>query len=210
LPPGGPVVAYVGRLAPEKELTLLLRAWPSVEAASSATLLVMGDGPLAPVVKRFARDHRVHQTPFQQDRSTVADVLAAVDLVVTPGSIETFGLAQLEAMASGAAVVAPRTGGAGEMVSRSGGGRRFLAGEPSDLARTVAELLSDAAAMRHLGNAGRAYAERHCSWDHVFDTLFAMYGRLRQCRTATDDGVLLKRWSAPRIERRTGLYGDHV
>ena len=198
LPIDTPLVAYLGRLAPEKELPLLLRAWPEIQAASDAALLVMGDGPLAPAVRRLTSDYRVHVHAFRQERDTVADTLAAADLVVTPGSIETFGLSQLEAMASGTPVVAPTAGGAGKLILRSHGGRRFEPGNPRSLARTVTELLADADLRRQLGCAGRSFAEGHHSWERVFDTLFGMYGEMGLARRPVD----IRRFRVSLIRRR--------
>ena len=198
VPIDGPLVAYLGRLAPEKELPLLLRAWPEIQETSNATLLVVGDGPLASAARRLKQEYRVHVHPFQEDRATVADTLAAADLVVTPGSIETFGLAQLEAMASGTPVVAPQTGGAGELILRSHGGRRFEPGNPRSLARTVTDLLSNAELRRQLGCAGRSFAQRDHSWDRVFETLFAVYAEISS------------RWGVPRLERRVVFDGNDV
>ena len=174
----GPLVAYVGRLAPEKELTLLLHAWSAVENRSSGTLLVMGEGPLEPLVRRMTTSHRIVLHPFERDRGQVADVLAAADVFVSPGTIETFGLAALEAMACGTPVVAPDVGGAGELVSRSGGGQLFRGGSIDSLVMTLGELLDDPIRLALLGRVARRYVEREHDWDRVFDDLFALYERL--------------------------------
>jgi alpha-1,6-mannosyltransferase len=188
IPAHGPLVAYVGRLAAEKELTLLLRAWPVIENRSSATLVVMGEGPLEPTVRRMATGNRIVVHPFERDRGNVADVLAAADVFVSPGTIETFGLAALEAMACGTPVVAPDSGGAGELVGRSGGGRRFRGGSADSLVATVCELLDDPTRLALLGRVARRYVEREHDWNRAFDDLFALYARLAH-RTSMEQRI---------------------
>ena len=178
-----PLVAFVGRLAPEKELTLLLRAWRAIENRCSATLLVMGEGPLEPQVERAALNGRIVLVPFQKDRGMVADILAAADLLVAPGTIETFGLAALEAMACGTPVIAPDSGGASELVSRSGAGESFIGGNVDALVSAVCGLLDHPIRLAVLGRVGRRYVEREHDWQRVFDDLFSLYARLVQAAT---------------------------
>ncbi|HEY7234869.1 MAG TPA: glycosyltransferase [Gemmatimonadaceae bacterium] len=178
-----PVVAFAGRLAPEKELTLLLHAWRAIENRCSATLLVMGEGPLEQQVRRAALSGRVVLLPFQRDRAMVADILAAADLLVVPGTIETFGLAALEAMACGTPVVVPDSGGASELVSRSGAGESFIGGNADSLVSAVCGLLDDPVRLAVLGRVGRRYVEREHDWQRVFDDLFALYARLVHAET---------------------------
>jgi hypothetical protein len=63
-----------------------------------------------------------------------------------------------------------------EAVTRSGAGRLYAAGDVGHAAEVAVALLeSDLAA---LGAIGRRYAETHHAWDHVFDRLFEVYGRI--------------------------------
>ena len=59
------------------------------------------------------------------DRDELADLLAAADLMVSPCSIETFGLSALEALASGTPLLGADRGGIGETIARSGAGATF-------------------------------------------------------------------------------------
>ncbi len=172
-----PVVAFVGRFVVEKELELLVDAWPAIARETGATLLLVGAGPREAALRhRMARlgGARVIWRPFESDRERIADLLAAADLYVAPGSTETFGLAPLEALASGTPVVSADRGGVAEQVLRSGAGAVFAAGDASDLARVVIAQLSrgDRAAV---ARQGRTYAEREHGWDMVFDRLFDVY-----------------------------------
>ena len=174
--PHGPLVGFAGRLAPEKRLDVLLRAWPSVSRATGATLVIAGDGPWRERLRALAPDASVHWLPFEPDRDALADLLAALDVYVSPGDIETFGLAALEALASGTPVLSADRGGGAELVERSGGGALFAAGRAASLAEAAVALLrADLAA---LGRRARDYAEREHGWDAAFDRIFALYASL--------------------------------
>jgi alpha-1,6-mannosyltransferase len=172
--PEGPVAAFVGRFAQEKELEVLLTGWCEVNQRTGAQLVLVGDGPMrARLVAQADGAPWVRFLPYETDREKLADFLAAVDIVVAPSSNETFGLAPLEALASGTPVLTADRGGISEQIEKSGAGARFVSGEPRSLAEEAVTLLhSDLAA---LGARGRAFAERDHSWESVFDRIFALY-----------------------------------
>ncbi|MBL0172919.1 MAG: glycosyltransferase [Gemmatimonadaceae bacterium] len=171
--PGGPLAGFVGRFAREKELEMVLDAWMEVERRTGARLVLVGAGPLEAALRAHRYGSRVHFVPFQSDRSTLADVLAAFDLYLAPGRIETFGLSSLEALASGTPVLSADEGGVSEQVRSSGAGRTFVSGEAASLAEEAVSMFGDD--LSALGRRGRVYAEREHAWDSVFDRLFEVY-----------------------------------
>jgi alpha-1,6-mannosyltransferase len=171
--PEGPLAIYVGRLAAEKEVDLLLTAWPEVERRTGARLALVGDGPARRRLQRRPGSDRMCWLPFQHDRDRLADLLAAADLAVAPCSIETFGLSALEALASGTPLLSADRGGVAETVGRSGAGAVFASGEAGALAEVAQCLLQGELAS--LGAAGRGYAEAHHGWDAVLDRIFDVY-----------------------------------
>jgi alpha-1,6-mannosyltransferase len=171
--PDGPLALYVGRLAAEKEVSLLLSAWPEVERRCGAKLVLVGDGPARSVLKASAGGQCAIWLPFERDRDLLADLYAAVDFCVSPGSLETFGLAAIESFASGTPVLSANIGGVAENVGLSGGGRLFAARDRGSLvAEAIALLQSD---LTGIGAKGRSYVEAHHGWDTVFDGLFSIY-----------------------------------
>jgi alpha-1,6-mannosyltransferase len=171
--PEGPLALFVGRIAREKELDLLLASWPDVERRTGARLVLIGEGPSRQRLQRQAGSDRFVWLPFQADRERLADLMAAADLYVAPCSLETFGLSALEALASGTPVLTADRGGVAETVSRSGAGVHFQSGDRAALVEAAAALLSGNLA--DLGARGRAYVEAHHGWDLVFDRLFDIY-----------------------------------
>lgn len=174
--PDAPLAGFVGRFAREKHLDVLLDAWPSVERATGARLVLVGAGPLEERLRAHPYGARTTFLPFQLDRTRLAELLGALDLVVAPGPLETFGLAALEALASGTPVLGADRGGVAELVALSNAGATFEAGNAASLAETAtSQLRGDLASQ---GARGRAYAERHHSWSAVLDRLFDIYRSL--------------------------------
>jgi alpha-1,6-mannosyltransferase len=171
--PEGPLALFVGRFAREKELDVLLDAWPAIQRRSGARLVLIGDGPARRRLQRRPGSERLFWLPFERDRERLADLLAAVDLYVSPCSLETFGLSALEAIASGTPLVTADRGGVAETVTRSGAGARFASGDAASLADTVCRMLT--ADLDTMGARGRSYAEAHHGWDTVLDRIFDIY-----------------------------------
>jgi alpha-1,6-mannosyltransferase len=171
--PDGPLAIFVGRLAGEKELDVLVTAWREVERRTGARLAIVGGGPARRRLLGMRGAERVYWIPYQQDRDVLADLLAAADLYVSPGSVETFGLSALEALASGTPLLGADRGGVAETVARSGAGAVFASGSATSLAEEAERLLGGDLAS--LGAVGRRYAEAHHGWDAVLDRLFAVY-----------------------------------
>jgi glycosyltransferase involved in cell wall biosynthesis len=92
------LVGCVGRLHTSKGQDLLVRAFLQAAPADAALVLV-GEGPLLPDLELLAADdRRVH---FVGYRHGISDLLAEMDVFVSPSREESFGLAILEAMRAG-------------------------------------------------------------------------------------------------------------
>ena len=171
--PAGRLAMYVGRIAGEKDLDVLLAAWPRIERRTGARLVIVGEGPARLSLLEAPGGDQAIWLPFQRDRDQLADLYAAVDLAVAPGPAETFGLAAVEALSSGNPILSVDQGGVAETVSRSGAGMLYASGDADHLAEVAERLL--AADLPSLGLVARRYAESHHSWDGVFERLFSVY-----------------------------------
>ena len=109
-----PVVAYVGRLAAEKNIPLAVRAFLTMrEINKSCRFVLVGDGPLRASLER---DHSDFIFCGVQRGEELARHYASVDIFVFPSMTETFGNVVTEAMASGLAVVAYDCAAAGQHI----------------------------------------------------------------------------------------------
>jgi alpha-1,6-mannosyltransferase len=173
IPTDRPLVVYAGRLAPEKSLDVAVEGWRRFDSAQQATLLIIGDGPARVALERQTMGMSIRFLPFEESRERMADLLAASDVFLAPGSLETFGLSAVEALACGTPVVSADGGAVAEHVTRSRAGCVFRAGD----AESVAGALRRCFAMHpeQLGAMGRAFVEREHGWDTVFDRIFDVY-----------------------------------
>src|SRR4030042_1425220 len=106
---GHVISTYIGRLSPEKNLSLLIRAFYGMAMTyDHVRLLIVGDGPerenLETQIKHMKIADKVYFTGMVEYESIPA-YLAACDIFVTPSSSETFGLSTVEAMAAGLPVL---------------------------------------------------------------------------------------------------------
>ena len=115
IPEDAVILLYAGRLSPEKNIGLLVDLMKVLSADSDQDyrLLVSGAGPQSDWLKQQSDKY----TPGKiiqlghLDKETLANYYANADVFVHPNPKEPFGIAPLEAMASGVATVAPNAGG---------------------------------------------------------------------------------------------------
>jgi glycosyltransferase involved in cell wall biosynthesis len=91
-------------------------------------------------------------------RRDAPELVQAFDVVAVPSRVEPFGLASLEAMAAGRAVVASRVGGIPEVVRDEREGILVPAENPHALASGIARLLANPAERAAMGDRGRERA----------------------------------------------------
>ncbi len=116
------MLVHCGRLSPEKHVERSIDAVAQLRALrKSVRLVIAGDGPRRAALQQHAAGLPVTFLGFVSERSDVATLLATADVVLAPGPHETFGLAALEALASGTPVVVSRSSALPEIVLPSCG-----------------------------------------------------------------------------------------
>lgn len=161
----GLAVLYVGRLAPEKNLDLLARAFQAIAAhRPEAKLIVVGEGPLA---ARWRRDHPEFVFCGARRGEDLAAHYASADLFLFPSLTETFGNVVLEAMASGLPLVGYDDAAVSECVEDGVNGLSCPPGDEAAFIAQACRLAADASLRRRLGAAARAEAARR-SWAEIF------------------------------------------
>ena len=117
-----PRLVLCSRLSREKRPDLAVEAVRVLrERGLEIDLVIAGDGPDVPALRRRAHDLPVTFLGHLPDRDAVAHLLASADIALAPGPIETFGLAALEALASGTPVVASATSAVAELATGGAG-----------------------------------------------------------------------------------------
>lgn len=162
------------RLSKEKRPDLSVEALRCVlRQGVRARLVVVGRGAWEHQVRRVAYGLPVTFLGYLPDRHRLSRILASADVALNPGPIETFGLAALEALASGTPVVASRTSALVELASGAAG--QAVAPEPSALAAAVmSQLRRPVEGRRH---AARARAEEY-PWSRTIERMLAVHDGL--------------------------------
>ncbi|GAC1441220.1 MAG: glycosyltransferase family 1 protein [Mycobacteriales bacterium] len=104
--PDEALLVMASRLSKEKRPELAIDAVRHLAAGGRRVrLVVVGDGPMRAALTQRSQALPVRFLGFVRDRTALAGLLASADVAVAPGPVETFGLAALEALASGTPVV---------------------------------------------------------------------------------------------------------
>lgn len=172
------LIVLCSRLSPEKRPELAVLAVELLRRRGVyARLVVAGTGPREAAMRGLSRGLPVTMLGFVSDRRLLGALLATADVVIAPGPIETFGLAALEALASGTPVVASRTSALGDVVGDAG---RVGDPTPEGLADAVADVLACDEADRRA--AARRRAE-HFPWSRTVESLLALHATPRRPAT---------------------------
>ena len=187
LPEHAPAIMVAARLAPEKDLGTLLRAFAQVHrAVPSAELWFIGDGPERPGLQSLGHDLGISsQVRFIGQRNDVDQFLKAADVFVLSSLSEGLSVALIEAAASGLPIVATDVGGNCEVVKAPESGRLVPVGNPPALAASLIEILQSEPLRVQMGQASRAIALEKFGIAQMTDRYVALYEdaiRRRQCR----------------------------
>jgi N-acetyl-alpha-D-glucosaminyl L-malate synthase BshA len=122
-------------------------------------LALLGDGPERAAVEARVADLGLESSVrFLGARGHFEDLLSRADVFLLPSETESFGLAALEALASGVPVVASAVGGLPEVVRDGETGLLVPPADPEALARAVRALLHDETRRRAMSERARADA----------------------------------------------------
>ncbi len=158
LPPDARVLLYVGRLAPEKNLDLLLRAFAIIAAKTTDTYLVLaGSGKSRRVLEAHAKALGIHRrTRFAGflGRTKLDPLYQAADIFLFPSKTETQGLAVGEALAAGLPCIVVNSGGAPEAI-RDGVDGYLVEDRADAMAARALALLTDPSRRRAMAEEAR-------------------------------------------------------
>lgn len=170
---GKNVLLYVGRLAPEKDVDVLLKALGTAnDSCSNLHLLIVGDGPRRRELQLTAPPN-VTFLGYQAGQE-LSQTYASADIFVCPSVTETFGNVVLEAMASSLPVIAPLAGGIKENLYPGITGLDCQPRNHFSMASTIVRLAEDGGLRDRLAEQALIHA-RSQSWDAIFTRLVNSY-----------------------------------
>lgn len=161
---GEPVALSVGRLAPEKNLPLVVRAYQLMrELQPRLRLVLVGDGPER---TRLARENPDVIFAGMRIGEDLAAHYASADVFLFPSVTETYGNVTVEAMASGLAVVAYDYAAAQQHIRHSRNGVLVPFDVADDYVQAAAALINDAPRIKTLGANARITTEK-LDWSYI-------------------------------------------
>lgn len=172
------VFVYQGRVAPEKNVESLLKAWKQARMGSgNAKLVIVGNhGPLAASLMPFyGPEHGIVWLGFIADEQRRIEILRGCDVFILPSLVEGLSLSLLEAMACGVACVATDAGADGEVLEREAGVILKTQGVATQLRTLLPQLRDHPSWTQLLGNNARRRVEERYTLSDNISQLEALY-----------------------------------
>ncbi|MEK6797009.1 MAG: N-acetyl-alpha-D-glucosaminyl L-malate synthase BshA [Spirochaetota bacterium] len=149
-----PVLLHVSNFRPVKDIAVLIKAFARVRKRADAHLVLAGDGPERPAMEKLVRSLSLSQNvTFLGATDALPAIMASSDIFLLSSTLESFGLAALEAMAMGVPVVSTDCGGIREVVADGVTGRIVPVGDHEGMANAVCGLIDDVPLRKRMGDA---------------------------------------------------------
>jgi glycosyltransferase involved in cell wall biosynthesis len=170
----GGYALFVGRLSPEKGISFMLEAWKKL--GQHIPLRIVGDGPLASLVKAASTNNFEIQWLGKLDKAAVLAQMKEATFLVFPSLwYETFGNVLIEAYATGLPVIASNLGSAASIVKHQQTGLHFQPGSFPELFAQVKRLISAPELIAQLRYGARREFEQHYTAEQNYQILLSIY-----------------------------------
>ncbi len=177
--PEVPVVVHVSNFRPVKRVGDVIEVFARLRAQRPVRLRLVGDGPdRAAVLARAAALGLGAEVELLGERVDLPAVLREADLFLLPSETESFGLAALEAMASGVPVIASAVGGLPEVIPDGEVGFLCPLGDVEAMAAAARRLFDDPPLHARLRAAARRLAETRYRIEPAVERYIAVYRRV--------------------------------
>ncbi len=117
-----------------------------------------------------------------RDQNQLPMIYANAMAALMPSDYESFGMAALEAMASGTPVIASRVGGLAYLVRDGETGYLVPVREPQAIAASIADLLSDPEKRKSMGRRAAEVAQEY-AWSKIVDRLLVIFAQVQRKQT---------------------------
>ena len=174
------VVLFFGRLVLEKGIANFIKTIRHLEKGGTPhRVLVVGKGPCEEKMRK-ALPNAIFTGELSGDE--LGQAVASADILVNPSSTEAFGNVNLEAMASGPAVVSADVGSAQSLIIHGQTGL-LCKPEPAALAKAVRRLVINRVERRRLAQMA-LQASQSYRWDEVLTHVAQVYRELHEAKTS--------------------------
>ena len=168
------LLVHCGRMSPEKEPARSVQAVSElVKAGINVRLIIVGGGPLWNKIRQQSLGLPIEMLGYVASREKVASYLAAADIAIAPGPLETFCLSALESLASGTPVVASKSSAVGEILNINSikPAGAVASDNGAEFAIAIRQLLNKG----RLRKVAREQAEKF-SWANTVDAMLDVHG----------------------------------
>jgi N-acetyl-alpha-D-glucosaminyl L-malate synthase BshA len=156
-----PLLIHLSNFRPVKRVLDVVKVFAQVAGAIPAQLVLVGDGPDRSAAEWLVHDLGIHgRVHFLGKQDRVNELLPLADLMIMPSSLESFGLAALEAMACKVPAIATRVGGVPELIEDGVTGLLFPVGDVDAMAEAAIALLQDRTRFNAMREAARKDAQK--------------------------------------------------
>jgi len=178
------VVAFIGRLVPQKNPALFLEmAQAILRSGLKCGFLLVGDGPLRATLGEQTRNLGIEESVrFVGVRNDMPRILGMIDLLVLTSDWEGLPNVVLEALAAGVPTVATNVGGVGELLADGVTGYIVPPRDLSTLVDRVIRMLGDKDFRAQCGRRGREYVQAHFSISAMVDRTVKVYNTTLRSR----------------------------
>jgi glycosyltransferase involved in cell wall biosynthesis len=175
--PDGPRVLFVGRLAKDKEIDILIRAMNLLDQQPPVNLLLVGKGDDRPRLEALVDEldlrDCVHFLGFVPEQDLPA-LYRASDIFAIASTCEVQSLPTLQAVATGLPVVAANAMALPELVQDGGNGYLVPPGDPQAISNAVACILANQSKAQRMGVISMSIAQQHAQ-EYTFQAYEDLY-----------------------------------
>jgi len=159
--PDEAILIHLSNFRPVKRVVDVVKVFAQVEREAPAQLILVGDGPDRSAAEWLAHDLKINdKVHFLGKQDRVNELLPLADLMIMPSTLESFGLAALEAMACKVPTIATRVGGVPELIEDGVTGLLFAVGDVENMAAGALGLLKDRGRLDAMRDAARKDAQK--------------------------------------------------
>jgi glycosyltransferase involved in cell wall biosynthesis len=151
------VVGFVGRLAPQKNVPLLLAA---MRQLPDIHCVLVGDGPLRQELEALANEWKLANVQFLGRHPRAAELMPAFDLLCLPSIYEGLGLVLIEAMLRRVLIIGSRAGAIPEILGNGAYGLLFDSDDLTGLVQAIRSARQEPERMQEIRKQALAYAQR--------------------------------------------------
>ena len=170
------IIIHMSNFRPVKRIMDIIEVFARVQPVVASKLILLGDGPERSRAEQKCRELNISEhVTFVGNLKHPQELLSIGDLFILPSESESFGLAALEAMASGLPIISTNTGGLPEVNRHGVTGMMSDVGDIDDMVKNCIYLLEDEQRLAKFKSQAKRRAQ-----DFAIDKILPLYEKLYQ------------------------------